>query len=426
MSTSVFWTETTIELPGVREGGMSGRKWQRKPGTTRGSPRRSRTAKASRISRRAVKSRCAHERDGWGRLSDDGPGHYNPDLSEGPWGGGVMILQGGAQSSLRPDTVRDNRCDYEAHEGRMQTGRRTAHAGSRLKPPIIGKAPLGKPAFQPYWGKPAVRNDRGDRGNVGIIRSPVRASILPDIRHRRLSHRKAELEQLFMDAQRTPKQIFSAHPTDQGPQIPADLRSAAQVPRFPTPVAAKSGTMPAHQGLWPNDLDRLEDRRKPTIQLDEEQAIVVGEPDPTAHLALQHSQLLPERGILCFKSALGLEERGNQPQQQEYQGGHRGRRQAILLGNHTDKVFGTHKGRMHLKTHDKACSVVMEDGSEWKIWPADIAATLQWEPSSDLIQEIDDEPCTHAIVDRAHGTCVRVFEAAEDWVPEQMDAWLVS
>ena len=180
MSTSVFWTETTIELPGVREGGMSGRKRQRKPGTTRGSPRRSRTAKASRISRHAVKSRCAHERDGWGRLSDDGPGHYNPDLSEGPWGGGVMILQGGAQSSLRPDTVRDNRCDYEAHEGRMQTGRRTAHAGSRLKPPIIGKAPLGKPAFQPYWGKPAVRNDRGDRGNVGIIRSPVRASILPN------------------------------------------------------------------------------------------------------------------------------------------------------------------------------------------------------------------------------------------------------
>ena len=84
--------------------------------------------------------------------------------------------------------------------------------------------------------------------------------------------------------------------------------------------------MPAHQGLWPNDLDRLEDRRKPTIQLDEEQAIVVGEPDPTAHLALQHSQLLPERGILCFKSALGLEERGNQVQQQQYQCGHRGRR----------------------------------------------------------------------------------------------------
>ena len=65
---------------------MSGRNVQRKLGTTRGSPRRSRTAKASRISRRAVKSRCAREWDGWGRLSDDGPGHYNPVPSEGPWG----------------------------------------------------------------------------------------------------------------------------------------------------------------------------------------------------------------------------------------------------------------------------------------------------------------------------------------------------
>src|SRR3954466_8818045 len=45
-----------------------------------------------------------------------------------------------------------------------------------------GKAPPDRPAFQPYWGKPAVRNERGDRGNVGIIRSPVRASILPDSR----------------------------------------------------------------------------------------------------------------------------------------------------------------------------------------------------------------------------------------------------
>src|ERR1700739_4807481 len=111
MSTSVFWTETMIELPEVREGGMSGRNEQRKPGTTRGSPRRSRTAKASRISRHAVKSRCAHESDGWGRLSDDGPGHYNPNPSEDPWGGGVITLHGGAQSSRRPGAVRGDSVD---------------------------------------------------------------------------------------------------------------------------------------------------------------------------------------------------------------------------------------------------------------------------------------------------------------------------
>ena len=112
---------------------MSGRNSQRKHGTTRGSPRRSRTAKASRISRHAVKSRCAREWDGWGRLSEDGSGHDNPNPSEDFWGGGIITLHGGAQSSPRPDTVRDHRWDYEAHEGRTQTDDQTAHAGSRLK-----------------------------------------------------------------------------------------------------------------------------------------------------------------------------------------------------------------------------------------------------------------------------------------------------
>ena len=127
-----------------------------------------------------MKSRCAGEWGGWGRLSNDGPGQQNPDLSEGPWGGGRPTLQGGASAGQRPGSVRDNRLDAEVHEGRRQTGRQQAHAGSRLKPLMSGKAPPDRPAFQPYWGKPAVRNERGDRGNVGIIRSPVRASILPD------------------------------------------------------------------------------------------------------------------------------------------------------------------------------------------------------------------------------------------------------
>ena len=89
---------TMIGLPGVPGDGMPGKNAQRKLGTTRGSPRRSRTAKASRISRYAVKSRCAREWDGWGRLSDDGSGHYNLDRSEDPLGY-VETLHGGAQSN---------------------------------------------------------------------------------------------------------------------------------------------------------------------------------------------------------------------------------------------------------------------------------------------------------------------------------------
>ena len=33
-----------------------------------------------------AKSRCAGEWGGWGRLSKDEPGHYNPDRGEGPLG----------------------------------------------------------------------------------------------------------------------------------------------------------------------------------------------------------------------------------------------------------------------------------------------------------------------------------------------------
>ena len=47
---------------------------------------------------------------------------------------------------------------------------------------LAGKASSDRPALKPYWGKPAVRNFRGGDGNVGIIRSPVRAIALPDNR----------------------------------------------------------------------------------------------------------------------------------------------------------------------------------------------------------------------------------------------------
>ena len=110
------------ELPGVREDGMSGRNGSESPEPLAGRLAL-RTAKASRISRPAVKSRCAGEWGGWGRLSNDGPGQHNPDPSEGPWGGGRPTLHGGASSGRRPGTVRDNRCDAEVHEGRRQTGR---------------------------------------------------------------------------------------------------------------------------------------------------------------------------------------------------------------------------------------------------------------------------------------------------------------
>ena len=81
---------------------------------------------------------------------------------------------------LRPDSERTTVATTKCTKGgcKLDGGRRMPGAGLSRRSPR--KAPLGQSAFQPYWGKLAVRNDTGDRGNVGIIRSPIRASILPD------------------------------------------------------------------------------------------------------------------------------------------------------------------------------------------------------------------------------------------------------
>ena len=70
-------------------------------------------------------------------------------------------------SPIVPDTEQGNPDGGSKHEGRWQTRMR-------------GRPRLIIPAFKPYRGKPAVRNFRGGDGNVGIIRSPVRAIALPD------------------------------------------------------------------------------------------------------------------------------------------------------------------------------------------------------------------------------------------------------
>ena len=110
------------ELSGVIEDGMSGRNAQRKPGTARGSPRRSRTAKAVHISRKAMKLCCAREWGGWGRVSVDGSGHYNPNRSEDPWSRAtcfarMVVLYRAGNLRLRAEDL----CCHGGHEGWTQT-----------------------------------------------------------------------------------------------------------------------------------------------------------------------------------------------------------------------------------------------------------------------------------------------------------------
>src|SRR5215472_9892122 len=83
---------------------------------------------------------------------------------------------------------------------------------------------------------------------------------------------------------------------------------------------------PASLAGWSSSPPRLMDTTD-----EEEQAITVRKLDPTTHLALKHDQLTSERGILSLKSADRPERRNQQPQKEEEQRGHRGRRYVIPL-----------------------------------------------------------------------------------------------
>lgn len=99
------WAYSIERISGVLEDDMPRRNRERKPGTTRGSPRRSRTAKAARINRYAAKSRCACEWDGWGRISEDGSGQNNPNQSEDPWGKATVIACTAVCDRIQPSDL---------------------------------------------------------------------------------------------------------------------------------------------------------------------------------------------------------------------------------------------------------------------------------------------------------------------------------
>jgi hypothetical protein len=71
---------------------------------------------------------------------------------------------------------------------------------------------------------------------------------------------------------------------------------------------------------------------------------------------------------------------------------------------------------MRIKQHDRSHIVELSDGSAWRIWPGDIPTTLRWLPTTEIdVVDIDDEICSHALVDRSDGSRVRVIEESADW-----------
>src|SRR5262249_39593533 len=96
------------------------------------------TVMAFSINRETAKSECACSWGGWGRLSVDGSGQYNPDRSEGPWG-----------RAAGPHARRRSK----AHRSPTQSGGYSvAAAGAKGdgKPAWAGNATPDIPALKPY------------------------------------------------------------------------------------------------------------------------------------------------------------------------------------------------------------------------------------------------------------------------------------
>src|ERR1039457_399624 len=99
----------------------------------------------------------------------------------------------------------------------------------------------------------------------------------------RLRDFKPEFEQFAVDARRSPKWVLDAHPPDQRTEVRLDLRPSSPTAQFPTPIPAKARPMPPHERLRLNDRDDMQNRRKPSIQLDKKPAVVVRQPDTALH-----------------------------------------------------------------------------------------------------------------------------------------------
>jgi hypothetical protein len=71
---------------------------------------------------------------------------------------------------------------------------------------------------------------------------------------------------------------------------------------------------------------------------------------------------------------------------------------------------------MRIIRHDECYIVELSDRSAWRIWPADLADTLQWLPTTEIdVRKIDDEVCSHALINRSDGSEVRVIKANKAW-----------
>jgi hypothetical protein len=116
--------------------------------------------------------------------------------------------------------------------------------------------------------------------------------------------------------------------------------------------------MPTHQRLGSDDGEDRKDRWKPAVQLDEEPAIIIREPDTAMQSTPQDNQLMSKRRVLGFKPQLRLERRGQHGQNETEQPDH-----SANLG---DSFTASNRTRFSVHTAPVHGAAMHMAGYDWK------------------------------------------------------------
>src|SRR5260370_9604660 len=112
-----------------------------------------------------------------------------------------------------------------------------------------------------------------------------------------------------MDAWCPQQPVRQAHLPDQAADLLWYPRPTAPSTRPPAPVQAEARPMPPDDGLWLDNHQRVQHRRKQAIEPDEEQSVRRRQPRRRGYALTQHTQLMSQQHDLGFQSRLRLERR---------------------------------------------------------------------------------------------------------------------
>ena len=95
-----------------------------------------------------------------------------------------------------------------------------------------------------------------------------------------------------MNVWRTPEVICAAHRADEIAQLSRNSWPANRLAGPLAPVRLEPRAMPADDRLWPEDCNRAEDGREPTIEPNKQKAIGIAELWSLRYLPTKHVELL--------------------------------------------------------------------------------------------------------------------------------------